>query len=86
MDGVLSVLVAGLISLPLYLNGVRVPVVEGLLDQGMAAAADALGGAITTIPAMVAVRSVVKAKVFAFHLGVGLLGSVDIGLVSPAIR
>lgn len=88
-DGVLSVLVAGLISVPLYLNGVgAIPVVEGLLDQGMVAAAGVtflLGGAITTIPAMVAVKSVVKAKVFAFYLGVGLLGSVGIGLVSLAI-
>ncbi|MGW1136257.1 permease [Streptomyces zhihengii] len=88
-DGALSVLVAGLISVPLYLNGVgAIPVVEGLLDQGMVAAAGVtflLGGAITTIPAMVAVKSVVKAKVFAFYLGVGLLGSVGIGLVSLAI-
>ncbi|MGW8601295.1 permease [Streptomyces sp. NPDC055893] len=88
-DGVLSVLVAGLISVPLYLNGVgAIPVVEGLLDQGMVAAAGVtflLGGAITTIPAMVAVKSVVKAKVFAFYLGVGLLGSVGIGLLSLAI-
>ncbi|MFB7589001.1 permease [Streptomyces sp. NPDC056169] len=85
-DGVLSVLVAGLISVPLYLNGVgAIPVVEGLLDQGMVAAAGVtflLGGAITTIPAMVAVKSVVKTKVFVFYLGVGLLGSVGIGLVT----
>ncbi|MGW6418723.1 permease [Streptomyces sp. NPDC055055] len=85
-DGVLSVLVAGLISVPLYLNGVgAIPVVEGLLDQGMVAAAGVtflLGGAITTIPAMVAVKSVVKTKVFAFYLGVGLLGSVGIGLIT----
>ncbi|MEU5219652.1 permease [Streptomyces sp. NPDC020807] len=85
-DGVVSVLVAGAISVPLYLNGVgAIPVVEGLLDQGMVAAAGVtflLGGAITTIPAMVAVKSVVKTKVFAFYLGVGLLGSVGIGLVA----
>ncbi|MEU2061069.1 permease [Streptomyces sp. NPDC013455] len=85
-DGILSVPIAGLISVPLYLNGVgAIPVVEGLLDQGMVAAAGVtflLGGAITTIPAMVAVKSVVKTKVFAFYLGVGLLGSVGIGLVT----
>ncbi|MEU2248680.1 permease [Streptomyces sp. NPDC019224] len=85
-DGVLSVLIAALISVPLYLNGVgAIPVVEGLLDQGMVAAAGVtflLGGAITTIPAMVAVKSVVKTKVFAFYLGVGLLGSMGVGLVT----
>ncbi|MFE0698798.1 permease [Streptomyces sp. NPDC058872] len=85
-DGVLSVLVAGLLGVPLYLNGVgAVPVVEGLLEQGMVTAAGVtflLGGALTTIPAMVAVKSVVKTKVFAFYLGVGLLGSVGIGLAT----
>ncbi|WP_435058243.1 permease [Streptomyces sp. bgisy060] len=85
-DGVVSVLVAGFLSVPLYLNGVgAIPVVEGLLEQGMVAAAGVtflLGGAITTIPAMVAVKSVVKTKVFAFYLGVGFLGSVGIGLVT----
>ncbi|MET7344688.1 permease [Streptomyces sp. NPDC005547] len=85
-DGIFSVLLAGLISVPLYLNGVgAIPVVEGLMNQGMAAGAGVtflLGGAITTIPAMVAVRSVVKNNVFAFYLGVGLVGSVAIGLVA----
>lgn len=85
-DGVFSVLLAGLISVPLYLNGVgAIPVVEGLMNQGMAAGAGVtflLGGAITTIPAMVAVRSVVKGNVFAFYLGVGLVGSVGIGLAA----
>ncbi|MBT2399808.1 permease [Streptomyces sp. ISL-100] len=85
-DGFFSVVLAALISVPLYLNGVgAIPVVEGLLDQGMVAAAGVtflLGGAVTTIPAMVAVKSVVKTKVFAFYLGIGLLGSTAIGLVA----
>lgn len=85
-DGVFSVLLAGAISVPLYLNGVgAIPVVEGLLNQGMDAAAGVtflLGGAVTTIPAMVAVKSVVKTKVFAFYLAVGLLGSIGIGLLA----
>ncbi|MGW0561676.1 permease [Streptomyces sp. NPDC003016] len=85
-DGAFSVVLAALISVPLYLNGVgAIPVVEGLLDQGMVAAAGVtflLGGAVTTIPAMVAVKSVVKTKVFVFYLGVGLLGSTAIGLVA----
>ncbi|MCM2580227.1 permease [Streptomyces meridianus] len=84
-DGVVSVLMSGAISVPLYLNGVgAIPVVEGLMNQGMVAAAGVtflLGGAVTTIPAMVAVKSVVKSPVFAFYLGVGLLGSIGIGLV-----
>ncbi|MEC4015442.1 permease [Streptomyces sp. H27-D2] len=86
VDGVLSVLAAGLISVPLYLNGVgAIPVVDGLLDQGMLAAAGVtflLGGAVTTIPAMVAVRSVVNGRVFSLYLAIGMLGSIGIGLVA----
>ena len=85
-EGVLSVLLAGAVSVPLYLNGVgAIPVVEGLLNQGMVAAAGVtflLGGAVTTIPAMVAVKSVVKFPVFAFYLGVSFLGSIGLGLVA----
>ncbi len=84
VDGFVSIVVAGLISVPLYLNGVgAIPVVNGLLEQGMLPAAAVtflLGGAVTTIPAMVAVRSVVNTKVFLVYLGVGLIGSVSIGL------
>lgn len=84
VDGLVSIVVAGLISVPLYLNGVgAIPVVNGLLEQGMLPAAAVtflLGGAVTTIPAMVAVRSVVNTKVFLVYLGVGLIGSVSIGL------
>jgi uncharacterized membrane protein YraQ (UPF0718 family) len=85
-EGVVSVLLAGAVSVPLYLNGVgAIPVVEGLLNQGMVAAAGVtflLGGAVTTIPAMVAVKSVVKLPVFAFYLGVGFLGSIGLGLLA----
>jgi len=85
-EGVVSVLLAGAVSVPLYLNGVgAIPVVEGLLNQGMVAAAGVtflLGGAVTTIPAMVAVKSVVKLPVFAFYLGVSFLGSIGLGLVA----
>ena len=85
-DGVVSVLLAGAISVPLYLNGVgAIPVVEGLMNQGMVAAAGVtflLGGAVTTIPAMVAVKSVVKTPVFTFYLALSFLGSIVIGLVA----
>ncbi|MFC4495652.1 permease [Streptomyces ovatisporus] len=85
-EGAVSVLLAGAVSVPLYLNGVgAIPVVEGLLSQGMVAAAGVtflLGGAVTTIPAMVAVKSVVKLPVFAFYLAVGFLGSIGLGLLA----
>ncbi|TQL03093.1 permease [Cellulomonas sp. SLBN-39] len=87
-DGVAAIPLAAALGTPLYLNGVAaIPVVQGLLAQGMLPAAGVtflLAGATTTVPAMVAVRSVVNGRVFAFYLGVAFLGSILVGLlVSP---
>ncbi|MGH3913168.1 MAG: permease [Pseudonocardiaceae bacterium] len=74
---------AALVSIPLYLNGVgAIPVVQGLMDQGMsgpAAVTFLLGGAVTTVPAMIAVRSVVNNRVFLVYLAAGLLGAIAVG-------
>ena len=59
------------------------PVVSGLLAQGMspgAAIAFLLAGPVTTIPAMAAVRGIVTGQVFRLYLAVGLGGSIVIGL------
>lgn len=81
--GLLAVPVAALVSIPLYLNGVgAIPVVQGLMDQGMSTAAAVtflLGGAVTTVPAMIAVRSVVNNRAFLVYLASGLLGSIAFG-------
>lgn len=87
--GLLAIPLAVLISVPLYLNGVgAIPIVGGLLAKGMAQGAAVsflLGGAVTTIPAMVAVRSVVNNRVFAIYLGVGIIGSTALGFLSQLI-
>jgi uncharacterized protein len=84
-SGLLAIPLAVLISVPLYLNGVgAIPIVGGLLAKGMAhgaAISFLLGGAVTTIPAMVAVRSVVNNRTFAVYLTAGAVGSVLIGSV-----
>jgi uncharacterized protein len=81
-----AVPLAGAVGVPLYLNGVgAIPVTEGLLAQGMmpgAAVTFLIAGAITTVPAMVAVRAVARRGTFAFYLGVGFVGSVLVGAVS----
>jgi uncharacterized membrane protein YraQ (UPF0718 family) len=81
-----SVPLSGLVSVPLYVNGIAaIPVVDGLLQQGMSAEAAVtflLGGAVTTVPAMVAVRAVVVNRVFLTYLAVGLFGSIGLGLVA----
>jgi uncharacterized membrane protein YraQ (UPF0718 family) len=87
--GLLAIPLAVLLSIPLYLNGIgAIPIVGGLLGQGMAAGAAVsflLAGSITTIPAMVAVRSVVNSRVFALYLGFGMVGSMLLGAVAQAI-
>jgi uncharacterized membrane protein YraQ (UPF0718 family) len=87
--GLLAIPLAVAISVPLYLNGVgAIPIVGGLLAKGMAPGAAIsflLGGAVTTIPAMVAVRSVVNNRVFAIYLGIGVLGSTALGFVAQAL-
>lgn len=77
---------AGAVGVPLYLNGVgAIPITQGLLSQGMvpgAAVTFLLAGAITTVPAMVAVRAVARWSTFAFYVGVGFLGSILVGALA----
>ena len=84
--GHFAIPLAALGGLPLYLNGIgAIPVVQGLLAQGMAPAAAVvflLGGATTTVPAIAAVRAVVTWRVVFAYLGVALLGSIVVGYVT----
>lgn len=87
--GLLAIPLATLISIPLYLNGVgAIPIVGALLAKGMAEGAAVsflLGGAVTTIPAMVAVRSVVKNRVFVAYLAFGIVGSILLGFTAQIL-
>lgn len=78
-----AVPLASLIGIPLYLNNVTaLPIVSGLLNQGMqsgAAIAFLIAGPITTIPAMAAVWGTVERRVFALYLGIGFFGSIVLG-------
>jgi uncharacterized membrane protein YraQ (UPF0718 family) len=82
----LAVPLAALIGIPLYLNNIAaLPIVSGLLDQGMqpgAAIAFLIAGPVTTVPAMTAVYGVVSKQIFAFYLGIGLLGAMVMGLLT----
>lgn len=72
-DSAFAVPLATLIGVPLYAtNLAALGLVSGLLAKGMsegAALAFLIGGAATTLPAMTAVWSLVKPKVFALYLG-----------------
>lgn len=87
--GLLAIPLAVIISIPLYLNGIgAIPIVGGLLAKGMAQGAAVsflLAGSVTTVPAMVAVRSVVNNRVFALYLAFGMVGSALLGAVAQLI-
>jgi len=74
---------AALIGMPSYLNGyAAIPLASGLLDLGMsngAALAFLTAGAVSSIPAAIAVYSLVKKPVFALYIVLGLTGSLIAG-------
>lgn len=79
-----AVPLAALLGVPLYLSNISaLPIVAGLLAQGMqagAAIAFLMAGPVTTMPAMTAVWGLVKPRVFLLYLLISLLGAVGIGL------
>lgn len=84
-EGILTIGLAALVGAPAYLNGyAAIPLISGLLDQGMslgAAMAFMIAGPVTSIPAMMAVMSLVKKPVFAIYLIMAISGAILFGLV-----
>ena len=82
-DAPWAVPLAALLGVPLYLdNFSALPIISGLLQQGMApgaAIAFLLAGPVTTIPAMTAVRAVLPGPVFRYYLAVSIGGSMLVG-------
>ena len=78
-----SILSAALIGVPAYLNSlVAIPITAGLVDIGMApgaALAFLTAGAISSIPAALAVFTLVRKSVFIWYLGLAFIGSVTVG-------
>lgn len=87
--GIGTVLLSALIGMPAYLNGyAAVGFISGLLDQGMAPGAAmsfVIAGGVSSIPAAVAVWALVKPRVFAVYLGLGVTGAVLAGLTYGAV-
>lgn len=87
-DGVGTILLAAVVGAPAYLNGyAAAPLAAGLIEQGMnpgAAMAFLLAGGVTSIPAAVAVWSLVKTRVFMGYLGFAVIGAVTAGLLVSA--
>jgi uncharacterized protein len=85
----LAVPLAALVGLPLYMTeAAALPIVSGLIQGGMspgAALAFLIAGPATTVPAMVAVWSLVRPRVFALYVGVALIGATALGLVAELV-
>ncbi|SPH24343.1 hypothetical protein DEA8626_03394 [Defluviimonas aquaemixtae] len=88
-EGLGSIAVAALVGMPAYLNSyVAPPLLAGLTEQGMsagAALAFMVAGAVSSIPAMAAVWSLVHKPVFAAYIGLGLTGAILSGAIFQAI-
>lgn len=82
-DGFSPIILGALAGMPAYLNSYAAPpLVAGLMEQGMSAGsamAFMIAGAISSIPAMTAVWSLVNKQVFAAYLLLGVTGAVIFG-------
>ena len=86
--GLCPILIATLVGVPAYLNGyAALPLVSGLLEQGMAPGAGLaflVAGGVTSLPAAIAVFALVKRPVFALYIAFALTGSLMSGLLYQA--
>ncbi len=84
-DNPFAIPLAALVGAPSYLNGyAAIPLISGLLEIGMtpgAAMAFATAGAVSSIPAAIAVFALVKKPVFILYLILGLIGAMASGWV-----
>ncbi len=78
------IVIGALVGTPAYLNGYAAPaLVAGLMEQGMsagAALAFMVSGAVTCVPSMVPVWSLVRWQVFAAYVGFGVTGAILSGV------
>ena len=74
-----------LVGVPAYLNGyAALPLVGGLIDQGMAHGAGLaflVAGGVTSLPAAIAVWALVKPRVFVLYVALSLSGAFAAGLL-----
>ncbi len=83
-DNFWAIPLAAVVGVPAYLNGfAAIPLVSGLMDLGMApgaAMAFMVAGGVSCIPAAIAVFALVRLQVFAWYLGLALVGSLVAGI------
>ncbi|MGI9436733.1 MAG: permease, partial [Geminicoccaceae bacterium] len=83
-DGLQPIVIGALVGAPAYLNSYAAPpLVAGLMEQGMSTGAGMafmMAGAVSCIPAMAAVWSLVKPAVFAAYIALGIGGAILVGI------
>ena len=88
-DSAWAIPLSAVIGVPAYLNGfVAVPVVAGLIENGMTPGAGLsfmLAGSMTSIPAAIAVISLVKRPLFFWYVMLALLGAIASGWAYQAL-
>lgn len=88
-EGLQPIALGALVGAPAYLNGyAAVPLVDALLQQGMAPGAAMsfmIAGGVSCIPAAIAVWALVKPRIFAAYLGLAMLGSFFAGVIWQAV-
>lgn len=88
-EGPWPVVGASLIGIFAYLNGyAALPLVSGLMDQGMAAGAGMaflIAGGVTSLPAAIAVYALARPRVFGAYLGFALIGAIASGFAYGAL-
>ena len=84
-DNVFAIPLAAVVGVPAYMNGyAAIPLISGLLEMGMsngAALAFATAGAVSCIPAAIAVWALVRRSVFVLYLALGLGGAMIAGIL-----
>lgn len=87
-EGIVPIATATLVGIPAYLNGfAALPLIKSMMDQGMshgAALGFMLGGAVSSMPAAVAVFALVKKPVFAAYIILALVGAFSSALIFQA--
>lgn len=89
-EGLWPILMATVVGIPAYLNGyAALPLVGGLIDQGMAPGAGMaflLAGGVTCVPAAIAVWALTRPPVFAAYVGFAIVSAITMGVVFGIIN
>ncbi len=84
-ENVYAIPLASIVGIPAYMNGyAAIPLISGLMEMGMtsgAAMAFITSGAVSSIPAALAVYALVRKSVFVMYIILGLSGSMLAGYI-----